>query len=463
MKNRYFIFSFFLLCAFSFSILPLAAQDNSLEEIEYASGVAPKLLDQLNEPYDGSGYPWLSADGLRLYYNSANGMDQFFYATRTSRHDNFGDPSHVIIETENDVLSCWLTADELQMWYVERTENFGLSTTVKRASRFSATDDFVEIESIKVDVEDGFVSGPTLTRDGQEMYLYNAPDYGASKLFKLRQTSDLSYEVEKEITFGQYQVAGSAQLSKDDLRLYVSLEGADGQEHIYVAERTSATAEFDTKNLKKLASGINVNSPKSFQPTVSGDETEMVFTRNPDGMWGGNKLWFAKIDLVEAEEVDSDEEQLVVEEPAEEEAYASLDDFVVDEEWEEELLDDEMVWEELTEEDEILVNVLIEEAPEAKTEEVADEADALAIPEVALVYPNPSNGVFNFEIKLSTEVSNPMLEVYSMDGTKHGSWEVDQQKTTHTIDLSYLTAGTYLYRLVSEQGMSDSGKLILVR
>ena len=444
MKNRYAI-SIWVYCLLAtFSGTALFAQNSS------ASAWIPQSLNQLNSPYDGSGYPWISADGLRLYFTGGADHDSFFYTSRTARTQDFGTPVPLLLPAENDVLSPWLSADELEIWYVERMLDQDLPTTLTVARRASREEHFVDPQRVEVDITDGFISGPSLSRDGNQLFLYNAPDFGDNAIIQLKKVSETRFEVEKELTFGALKVAGSAQLSKDDLRLYVSLEDPSGQEHLYYTERKNVNAEFDTQNLKKLGKNINVDAPKTFQPTVTADETEIFFTRNPDGMWAGNKIWTAELNLEEVEEIKVDE----IEEADPQDEYLSLDEFLVTDDWEELYGTERAVEEEtMVQAEEIL----------AETAPVQEEADALEIPEVSIVYPNPSSGIFNFEFKLPEGIQNPVLEVYSLEGVKQGSWPVEVASPTHTIDLTQLTAGTYLYRLVTDKGMSDTGKLILVR
>ena len=76
------------------------------------------------------------------------------------------------------------------------------------------------------------------------------------------------------------------------------------------------------------------------------------------------------------------------------------------------------------------------------------------------VYPNPGKGVFNFQAYGQWLIANSRIEVYNVSGEK-----VCQHSFSapgNSLDLSGQPAGTYFYRITSEQGeVIGSGKLII--
>ena len=78
------------------------------------------------------------------------------------------------------------------------------------------------------------------------------------------------------------------------------------------------------------------------------------------------------------------------------------------------------------------------------------------------VYPNPSDGVFNFEFRLS-EKADIQLRVFGMDGKLLRDVNIQRGVSGHyvqSVDLTELPAGVYLYRL-SVNGKSHTGKLTI--
>jgi hypothetical protein len=80
--------------------------------------------------------------------------------------------------------------------------------------------------------------------------------------------------------------------------------------------------------------------------------------------------------------------------------------------------------------------------------------------EVVNVYPNPSNGLFNLEIRNNKLGINNTIEVYNM--LWQNIYRGNLNPNTTEINISTQAAGLYLYRVVSEKGeYISSGKLVI--
>ncbi|HXB12396.1 MAG TPA: T9SS type A sorting domain-containing protein, partial [Bacteroidia bacterium] len=78
----------------------------------------------------------------------------------------------------------------------------------------------------------------------------------------------------------------------------------------------------------------------------------------------------------------------------------------------------------------------------------------------ARIFPNPSNGIFTLQMKLTSE--NASLEVYNVFGENIYSAPMQKGANTILLNLSQQPSGIYLYRIASEQGeYITSGKLII--
>ncbi len=79
------------------------------------------------------------------------------------------------------------------------------------------------------------------------------------------------------------------------------------------------------------------------------------------------------------------------------------------------------------------------------------------IGEKVKLYPNPSQGVFQLELPYSNkEVYN--FQLYDMKGRLVYSEEVNQSKR---FDLGYLPSGLYHYRIVADEGVMKTEKLVI--
>jgi hypothetical protein len=77
------------------------------------------------------------------------------------------------------------------------------------------------------------------------------------------------------------------------------------------------------------------------------------------------------------------------------------------------------------------------------------------------IYPNPGNGIFNFEAERNQSMQNCRIEVYNILGKKIYP-KLSITNFPFSIDISNQPTGIYLYRLLSENGkLMASGKLLM--
>ena len=78
------------------------------------------------------------------------------------------------------------------------------------------------------------------------------------------------------------------------------------------------------------------------------------------------------------------------------------------------------------------------------------------------VFPNPSAGIFNYELQITNGGLKCRIEVYNVLGEKVLSSEPVIRNSSFVIDLSGKPAGIYLYRVISEKGAPiATGKLVV--
>jgi hypothetical protein len=81
--------------------------------------------------------------------------------------------------------------------------------------------------------------------------------------------------------------------------------------------------------------------------------------------------------------------------------------------------------------------------------------------ETVKVYPDPSTGIFTFQVKSEELRSKSTLEVYNMLGEKVCT-QFNIHNSTFSIDLSNQPSGVYLYRITSEQGDDlGTGRIVI--
>jgi hypothetical protein len=78
---------------------------------------------------------------------------------------------------------------------------------------------------------------------------------------------------------------------------------------------------------------------------------------------------------------------------------------------------------------------------------------------IVKVYPNPNNGVFNFQFENTNQKGE--IEIYNMLGKQVYNETLRQVQGDIRIDLSNEPAGIYLYRIIAEDGSAVNGKLVI--
>ncbi|MEA3478351.1 MAG: hypothetical protein U9R60_09250, partial [Bacteroidota bacterium] len=122
-------------------------------------------LSELNT--DGAdAYPWISSDGLRIYYTRGMYENELYVAQRDNTTSYFNTPAEIPVSVP-DAFSCWLSQDELDMYFSDRYN-------IYYAHRDSINSNFNTIVSINLSgIEPSrFKSGPSLNVAQDELFLY---------------------------------------------------------------------------------------------------------------------------------------------------------------------------------------------------------------------------------------------------------------------------------------------------
>lgn len=146
-----------------------------------------RSLDELNTD-DAEAYPWLSANGSRVYY-TAN--DMILVAEYDAKAKKFGNVKEVVLDGIESPISCWLSPDEKTILV---TDGYSLY----RSERKSTTKSFGKPEEVALefpDNEDGFFSSPSLDPKG-DLYVYISVQMASQEEPEYYQEED--YDVEYE-------------------------------------------------------------------------------------------------------------------------------------------------------------------------------------------------------------------------------------------------------------------------
>ncbi|CAN5406527.1 hypothetical protein BH09BAC1_BH09BAC1_14470 [soil metagenome] len=148
-----------------------------------------RSLDEVNDPNVSDSYPWLSSDGLRIYFTKQHGSKiTFFVSERSSLDANFSKPSEmgVTLPKTNNNMSCYLSSDEKEFYALSGESIF-------YASRKSAKDKFSVPVEIANTSSSGYLSGIAITDDASEMFVYNSVGFRNTQIIRfVNKSKDVS-------------------------------------------------------------------------------------------------------------------------------------------------------------------------------------------------------------------------------------------------------------------------------
>lgn len=78
-------------------------------------------------------------------------------------------------------------------------------------------------------------------------------------------------------------------------------------------------------------------------------------------------------------------------------------------------------------------------------------------------YPNPSKDEVKIEYTLPKGASEGFIVIYSTNGIKLKSYKVDNNFTYITLDNSELPTGTYFYNIETNNGLSETKKMLVIK
>jgi len=259
-------------------LLPIA-EENS--DFSYAGLQAARNLKEVNMEGSTDAYPWLSRDGLRLFWTQTiDGMDQIVQAERPNLETPFGQASLMGLNLEKaENMSVWLSEDELIAVHTVREEgevDLYFSERKNKKEEFSTAAAILSLEGV-ADLE--FISAPSLTQDMEELYIYHSGANNKQILrFKLGAFPGL-YQFEDVLIEGADIEPG--RLSHDGLRFVCN--SADRK--LIIFERSNLSEEWVEQ--------ASIPLPSDFSQ-VAFSEQEMVMVYSHDRFWESNQLHLAK-------------------------------------------------------------------------------------------------------------------------------------------------------------------------
>lgn len=248
-----------------------------------------RILDELNDENGTDAYPFLSKNGLRLYWTQSTDGDHLVVASRNNANEDFSSPQRLeITGDEGKKMSCWLSADELTIYYISYEGGRKLMKA-KRSKVDAAFEAPQEITIIRNAESVGFFSGPSLTQDENQLFLYSSTD--RQRIIQFERNAANEFVEIGELDLGVEGEAEPGQLSHDGLSFNLTIEG---ESELVIFQRTSIDQSFEQKEVIDLGGDFH---------QVTYNDQLMVLGFSPDNSWGTNDLYIAQHPLHQEEEV----------------------------------------------------------------------------------------------------------------------------------------------------------------
>lgn len=262
---------------------------------------APKELSTLST--SGSERdPWISSDGLTLYYAGhplVGGTSEIYRASRLSTTQPFGNaaPQLSLNRSDSDESRAALTPDEKMLVLASNRGN-GTKFDIYITTRTDTAVDFGSpdtrhLNNVDAGGDDDF--DPFLTPDGLRLYLAPVPPgAGARQHISLATRPDIGSDFSSPVPVSalmSQSLDGDPALSLDERIIVFSStrNGGMGGTDLWYATRTSATASF---GMPKPIPTAN-SSANDGDPVLSADGCELYFSSTRTG--GDYDLYVATI------------------------------------------------------------------------------------------------------------------------------------------------------------------------
>lgn len=258
-----------------------------------------RALSEINIIGEADAYPWISGDGLRIYYTkgASTAGNKFFMAKRADLNSEFDTPELIELPSFFDpfnVNSCWLTPDELEFYFIA----YGLvdfEEHLFKLTRNNTSENFGNQQEISLEgFSKVFFISPSLTPDKSELYLYQQDTF-----FVFEQMTDDSYTLSDFITDTGTSTLVPGKLSSDGLKYYFNKreQGVFGS-RLYSLSRPDLQSSFDIALAEEMDEIVYEESTYNGQPTLTPDEGIMVFVRSVSDSWQENQLFIATNSII---------------------------------------------------------------------------------------------------------------------------------------------------------------------
>jgi WD40-like Beta Propeller Repeat len=271
---------------------------NCLSQIDL--GTDSLMVQQLNMKEKADAYPWLSADGLRLYFTAEReNVNQTYFAERASIDDPF---SNSRLHNQNFIgyNAVTLTVDERTI-YLHKDGKIYVSTRKCIDCQFS-------VPVLVMGINE-FVHAPAISPDGRELVVVaHAVKNRKDAFLHYSKNEEGKFVLDDTIPLLGNLMAQPGQFSKDGLSFYAIVERNGGKAYtdstrvagnetlddsrlLVRYKRNCADLAFKDFEILPTAPGKRI----PIQVTLNADETIMIGVISEERRWKTNELTYIRI------------------------------------------------------------------------------------------------------------------------------------------------------------------------
>jgi hypothetical protein len=263
----------------------LSGSDIIIEDTDVPiSALDCRETNPVNKQKIADAYPWISADGLRLYFSSSRNVafSKIHISTRASVEDAFGEPRILSSLVPEGFIGASFTVDELTMIAVKSGD---LYISI-RNDIHSAFPNPVEVKGIPGNI---YHLGPSFSPDGKEIIVtvkhsgdYSIRRYVRTGTYELKEAGKIEVQEKGE--------PGPGQLSKDGLSYYFSIE-TKTTEQLWRYTRTALNQPFEKLEcINDQLPGWMTSLRNNLQPSVNADGSILVFVTSHGKGWNDDEI-----------------------------------------------------------------------------------------------------------------------------------------------------------------------------
>jgi hypothetical protein len=433
MKNKLSVWRWILPLLFLFTSLSALSQACPPPE-EQKQRLAGQFSMMINDSTRCEAYPYLSADGLRLYFTTdrEGGFGRLYFCSRNSVSENFNAPKPLSKKIADGYYAATLTNDELTL-YCSKDGEIYIST------RKSLNDEFSTPKQLK-DFAAGWKFAPAISPDGNEIIIIHSAD-GDDEAVHYRKKTSGKFEKTYRLETPGGEEPDPGQFSKDGLFFYLSFEqkttagttSVDFQQKIIRYKRNSLTESFiyDSE-----VNELN-NDLRNHQPTMNEDGSIFIVASTTKNLWDENDLRMINTENLW--------QTKVIDEPKEDVSIDSVFRFAFDTSIALWVCGGSFV--------EIEQIIIVEE----ETQALPSATDKIDVPIRVRIYPNPFTD--NLTITLPDKNRDAVFELLDISGRKLMSAKLTS--TYNRVQFNKTMTGLLVYRISSASGqLISTGKLV---